>query len=517
VAGRRAADVTVVEPVFIGIDLGTSACKVIGVSGEGQVVAKELGEYPTVTSRPGWAEQSPDDWWRAADGAVAAVASSLPPDARVEGIGLCGQMHGLTALDAEGEVLRPAILWNDQRAAPQCDWITDRAGGLPGLLELTKNRMLPGFTGGKVVWLRDNEPDLYGQMRRLLNPKDYLRLRMTGEHVTDVSDASGTGLFDVGARRWSTELLELIDVSPELLPDVVESIEQTGGLLDAVASRWGLPVGTPVFGGGGDAVVQTTSMGLIDPGPVGVILGTAGNVAGGTDACPENPDGRVQVSCGNAPGRWHVMGVTLAAGGALQWLRDLLAPIAGAEHIDYGRLIELARDAPPGSEGLLFLPYLLGERSPHVAPEATAAWVGLTPLHGAPHLVRSVIEGVLLNVREILDVCVRAGLECTRVVASGGATNDELWLTTLADVFGRDVSTMAGAGEGGAYGAAMVAGVGAGHWPSLEDAAGNVREARRFQPDPGRAARYERIFQAHRGLYGHLREAHADVAVAQGA
>ena len=194
-------------PVFIGIDLGTSTCKVIAVGEEGEVLARELREYPTVTARPGWAEQSPEDWWRAADGAAQAVVSSLPEGTSVEGIGLCGQMHGLTALDARGEVLRPAILWNDQRAAPQCDWITERAGGLPGLLELTLNRMLPGFTGGKVVWLRDNEPELYARMRRVLNPKDYLRLRMTGERLTDVSDASGTGLFDVRARRWSTELL----------------------------------------------------------------------------------------------------------------------------------------------------------------------------------------------------------------------------------------------------------------------------------------------------------------------
>jgi xylulokinase len=501
------------EPVFVGIDLGTSACKVIGVNGDGDVIAKALGDYPIVTSRPGWAEQNPDDWWRGTSEAVSAMVADLPAGTRVEGIGMCGQMHGLTPLDAEDNVLRSAILWNDQRAAPQCDWITERAGGLDRLLELTQNRMLPGFTGGKIIWVRDHEPDLYGRIRHILNPKDYLRLRMTGEHATEVSDASGTGLFDVRSRRWSEELLDLIDVPVELLPDVVESIEQTGSLLPEVASEWGLPAGTPVFGGGGDAVIQTTSMGLIDRGPVGVTLGTAGIVAGGSDSCPDNPGGRIQVSCGNAPGRWHVMGVSLSAGGAFQWLRDVLSH---DQKLDFGQLIALAKTAPPGSEGLLFLPYLLGERSPHVAPEASAAWLGLTPLHGTPHLVRSVIEGVLLNLREILAVCMEAGLECTRIVASGGATRDEFWLQSLADVLGQDVVTVAGASEGGAHGAAMAAGVGTGHWSSLEDATSRVRETDRFTPDSGRAAEYERIFAGHRALYGHLREAFGDVAAAAG-
>jgi xylulokinase len=500
---------------FIGIDLGTSACKAIAVSGDGLVVAKALRDYPTVTERPGWAEQDPADWWRATSEAVAAVVQGLPSDTEVRGIGLCAQMHGLTALDADENVLRPAILWNDQRAAPQCDWITERAGGLERLLELTDNRMLPGFTGGKIVWVRDNQPELYDRIRHILNPKDYLRLRMTGRHVTDVSDASGTGLFDVRERRWADELLGLIDVPRELLPDVVESIEQTGTLKSEVASEWGLPADTPVFGGGGDAVIQTTSMGLIDQGPVGVTLGTAGIVAGGSNFCPDNPGGRVQVSCGNAPGRWHVMGVSLSAGGAFSWARDALTPLLDGEKLDFRQLIELARKSPPGAKGLLFLPYLLGERSPYVAPEASAAWIGLTPMHDISDMIRSVVEGVLLNLREILAVCKEAGLDPTRVVASGGATNDPFWLELLTDILNERVVTTTGSGEGGAYGAAMAAGVGTGHWGTLEEAAGQVRETQAFEPDPERAARYEQVFAAHRQLYGHLREAFGDVAMAQ--
>jgi xylulokinase len=502
-------------PAFLGIDLGTSGCKVIAVSGDGLVIAKALRDYPTKNLRPGWSEQEPEDWWRATEEGVIAVTRDLPPDTEILGVGLCAQMHGLVALDADDTVLRSAILWNDQRAAPQCDWITERAGGLDRLLELTNNRMLPGFTGGKIVWVRDHEPELYDRIAHVLNPKDYLRLRMTGHHVTDVSDASGTGLFDVRERRWASELLELIDIPQSLLPDVVESIEQTGTLSAEIAARWGLPPETPVFGGGGDAVIQTTSMGLIDQGPVGVTLGTAGIVAGGSDFCPDNPGGRVQVSCGNAPGRWHVMGVSLSAGGAFAWARDALTPLLGGTQIGFGELVELARQSPPGAKGLLFLPYLLGERSPHVAPEASAAWLGLTPMHDMTDMIRSVIEGVLFNLREILAVCREAGLDPTRVVASGGATNDPFWLEMLADIFNQRVVTVAGASEGGAYGAAMTAGVGSGHWATLEEAAGQVRESQSFEPDPERARIYDRVFQGHRRLYGHLGDVFRDVAMAQ--
>ncbi|GGI91801.1 xylulokinase [Saccharopolyspora subtropica] len=492
--------------MLIGIDLGTSTCKVIAVNGSGEVIAKQSRDYPMINLRQGWAEQDPAEWWRATDEAITALTASLPQSGReITGIGLCGQMHGLTALDAEGKPLRHAILWNDQRAAPQCDWITERAGGLAELLRMTRNRMLPGFTGGKIIWFRENEPELFERTARILNPKDYLRLRMTGTYVTDVSDASGTGLFDVAHRCWSDELLQLLDIDRALLPDVVESVDQTGQVLPELARRWNVPGGTPVFGGGGDAVIQTTAMGLIDAGPVGFTIGTAGIVAGGAASCPDNPGGRVQVSCGNAPGRWHVMGVSLSAGGAFQWLRDALAPVTTTDPISFDKLVGLAKAVEPGCNGLLFLPYLLGERSPHVAPEAAASWVGLTPMHHVGHLARSVMEGVLLNMREILEVCRQAGLDCDRVVASGGATTESLWLQMLADVLGRETTTVTGSSEGGAYGAALAAGVGTGQWRDFDEALAGVSVERTFIPRQATAQTYDRIFRTHRRLYDELR------------
>jgi len=496
---------------YMGIDLGTSACKVLVLDVDGQVLSSSTREYPVITSRPGWAEQEPARWWAATDEAVREVLGRLPEGTTVRGIGLCGQMHGLTALDADRQVLRPAILWNDQRSAPQCVEITERAGGLPRLLELVQNRMLPGFTGGKILWLREHEPETYARMQHLLNPKDFLRLQMTGELVTEVSDASGTGLFDVRNRRWSTELLELLDIPESLLPAVVESHEATGTLLPEVAQRWGLPASTPVVGGGGDAVLQTTSMGIIDTGTIGITLGTAGIVAGAADACPEDLDGTLQISCGNAPGRWHVMGVSLVAGGALQWLRDALRPLVG-EELGYPQLVDLARDVPPGSDDLLFLPYLLGERSPVMAPDARGSWVGLTPMHSAGHLARSVIEGVLLNLRQIVEISERAGLDVGVVRVSGGATAEPLWLQTLADVLQREVVTVTGAVEGGAYGAALLAGVGTGDLPSIEQAAALVQETSRTVPDPARAALYDRLFRVHQELYPALLPAFAALA-----
>lgn len=499
--------------MLIGIDLGTSACKAIAVDKAGDVVATESRGYPMTNLRQGWAEQDPADWWDATDEAVRALTARLPEGGReVTAIGLCGQMHGLTALAADGTPLRRAILWNDQRSAPQCDWITDRAGGLDGLLRMTQNRMLPGFTGGKIIWLRENEPDVYERTARILNPKDYLRLRMTGNYVTDVSDASGTGLFHVAKRVWSGELLSLTGIDQALLPDVVESTEPTGRLLPDLAERWGVPAATEVYGGGGDAVLQTTAMGLVDPGAVGFTIGTAGIVAGGASNCPENPGGRVQVSCGNAPGRWHIMGVSLSAGGAFHWLRDALAPATTTDPVSFERLVGLAKEVTPGSNGLLFLPYLLGERSPHVAPEASACWIGLTPMHKLGHLARSVMEGVLLNMREILEVCTQAGVPCERIVASGGASSESLWLQMLADVLNRETVTVTGATEGGAYGAALAAGVGSGTWSDFDEALTSVSVEKTFVPQQASVETYEKVFAVHRGLYDQLRPVYQEAA-----
>jgi len=486
---------------WIGVDIGTSACKVLALNSEGQVAAVSTRAYPLHTPRPGWAEQDPEAWWQASDECIQEVLAQLPAHSEVRGFGLCGQMHGLTALDDRGEVLRPAILWNDQRAAPQCAQITERAGGLPHLLGLVSNRMLPGFTAGKVLWLREHEPQAYSRMRHLLNPKDYLRLRMTGGYVTDVSDASGTGLFDVADRRWSAELLGLLDIHESLLPRVVESHEVTGHLLPELAHRWCLPETTPVVGGGGDSVLQTTSMGIIDSGTLGVTIGTAGIVGAASRFCPQDLDGRLQISCGNAPGRWHVMGVSLSAGGAFHWLRESLMPLMNETSLGYPRLVELAKQAPAGAEGLLFLPYLVGERCPHESPQARGSWVGLNPLHSVAHMSRSVMEGTILNLREIVSMFVAAGLKWSQVRVSGGATTEPLWLQLLADVLQQEVTTVTGAEQGGAFGAALLAGVGTGRWASMDEAAALVHETTGITPDRAVARLYDRLFVVHRQLF----------------
>jgi xylulokinase len=498
---------------LLGIDIGTSACKAIAVDRQGNVTAKALVGYPVVSLQPGWAEQDPEHWWDAAQRAVEQVLAALPDRRAIEGIGLSGQMHGLTPLDERGEVLRPAILWCDQRAAPQCDEITAAAGGLDGLLQLVQNRMLPGFTAGKLLWMREHEPALFARMRRMLNPKDYLRYRLTGEFVTDVSDASGTGLFDVRNRTWSAPLLSLLDLPRSLLPDVVESSERTGTLRPELAARWGVPERTPVFGGGGDSVIQTTSMGVIDRGTLGVTLGTAGIVAAGGRECPI-PDGSLQISCGNEPGRWHVMGVTLSAGGAFEWLRNALAPFDRERALpSYATLVDLARSAEPGAAGLLFLPYLLGERCPHVSANGRAAWIGLTTLHTGAHLVRSAMEGVLLNLRSIASLCATAGLGGRDLRASGGATSEPFWLQMLADVLQCEVSTVTGSAEGGAYGAVLAAGVGSGRWASLDEAVGCLRVVGRHQPDRALGPLYDARFATFRGLYDTLTRTFEQIAL----
>lgn len=488
---------------FIGIDLGTSACKALAIDGNGGVLARASAEYPLATPRPGWAEQAPADWQDGCDAAMGALVAELPPGSAVQAIGLSGQMHGLVALDRDDRVIRPAILWCDNRTGAQCDTLTARVGGLDALLGLTRNRMLPGFTGGKLLWLREHEPEALDRMRRFLLPKDALRLEMTGEYATDVSDASGTGLFDVRARAWSQPMLDAVGVSAQQVPAAFESHEITGRLRPQTAAQWGLQAGLPVVAGGGDSVIQTTSMGVIDPGVVGITLGTAGLVGASVASCPDNPGGLLQVSCGNAPGRWHVMGVTLNGGGAFHWWRDALSALPGTTP-GFDALVALAQQVPCGAEGLLFLPYLMGERCPHVAPDGRGAWVGLTRAHDLRHMTRAVMEGVLLNTRSILDLVAASGVGWQSLRVSGGATASPAWLQMLADVTGQEVATVTGAAEGGAYGAALLAGVGSGAWRSLDEAAEAIRITGAVQPSAPAVAAYDRLHPIHASLHAAL-------------
>ncbi len=488
---------------FVGVDVGTSACKVIAVDEAGAVLARTVRDYPLSTPRPGWAEQNPADWWRATDEAMKALRAALPRGYAVRAIGLCGQMHGLVPLDEGDRVIRPAILWCDNRNGPECDELTQQVGGLSRVLELINNRILPGYTAGKIVWLRKHEPAAFERMRRFLNPKDYIRLVMTGAHATEVADASGTALFDVRHRRWSSRLLEAVGLRADQVPAVHESPFASGGLRAEVASSWGLPAGLPVVGGGGDAVTQITSMGIVSEGPVGVIFGTAGVVGGAAGSCPDNKDGLLQVFCGNSPGLWNAMGVTLNGAGSFQWLFEVLSETPGAK-LDFDALVRLAESAPPGSDGLLFQPYLMGERCPWVAPDARAALVGLARGHRLGHLVRAVMEGIVLNIRAVLELIVRCGVSCNEIRASGGATASPFWMSLLADGLGRDVVTVTGASEGGAYGAALIAGVGVGAWSDLDRAMSVITETTRVKVDAGRAQLYQRQLAPHGALFSAL-------------
>jgi len=497
--------------LVMGIDVGTSGCKTLLIDETGDVIRRELEENPLSTPQPGWSEQSPEDWWKAVKLTIQRLLKDFDGVSDIKAIGLSGQMHGLVALDEDGRVLRPSILWNDQRTGKQCQEIHEKAGGVEGVLKLTNNRMLPGYTGGKILWVRENEPQVYEKIRRILNPKDYIRFRLTGEYATEVSDASGTGLFNVRERDWSYRLLELLDIPRDWLPQCYESPEISGKVIQSVASGLGLPAGLPVAGGGGDAVVQTTGTGLVEPGILGTTIGTAGIAAMALDRCYDNPEGKLQVFCNNMPDTWHTMGVTLAAGGSLRWFRDVLG---GAEkevsrwtgEEVYEILGREAAKSEPGSEGLLFLPYLIGERCPHADPQAKGAFVGLTLRHNRCHVLRSVFEGVIFSLRDVTELIKEMGITITQIRTSGGGALSNLWRQIHADVFNSEVVTVSGSGEGGAYGAALVAGAGVGMWSSVEEAAQVVKVETRNAAVPKHTEVYDRLFPVYQGLYSALKE-----------
>lgn len=491
---------------WLGIDIGTSACKVVAVDEDLAVVASGSAEYPLYSPRPAWVEQDPLEWWAGVVTATRQVAAAVEDTHAVRGVGLCGQMHGLVALDEHGEVIRRAMLWNDQRNSAESDQLVADLGGSQALLELTNNGMMACHTAGKLVWLRTHEPESFERMRAWVNPKDYLRFRMTGGIFTDVSDASGTGMLDVARRRWSSEVVDAVGLAASTVPDLVESSEVTGTLAAEVAAELGLPAGIPVVGGGGDSVLQTTSMGVVDPGPLGITIGTAGIVAAAADHCPVNPDGRLQVSCGNAPDRWHVMGVALNAGGAWEWWRTSLAPLFGGSKPSHATLVELAQRSVPGAQGARFLPYLLGERCPHTDPHARGGWMGLDVSHDVADMTRAVLEGSLFNLREIRDLFDAAGLPTSDVRVSGGASAHDAWLGPLADILGVPVRPVVGGEHGGAFGAALLAGIGDGVWDGLDTVAKAIGVAATREPDAANVVTYESAYASYHSLYPALRE-----------
>jgi xylulokinase len=449
----------------IGIDSSTPATKAVATRGDGTVAAVASSSYDYDTPQPMWTEQDPRLWW---DGAVESIgtvlsAGSIPP-AEVEAIGLTGQMHGSVLLGEDGEVVRPAILWNDQRTGAECDEIRRRVGA-DRLIALTGNDALTGFTAPKLLWVQRHEPELWSRVRHVLLPKDYLRLRLTGDHAVDVADGSGTILFDLAARTWSPEMLAALDIDRRLLPDTYEGPVVTGTVSAEAAAATGLLAGTPVVAGGGDQAANAVGVGAVVPGVVALSLGTSGVVFATTDGPSIESGGRVHAFCHAVPGRWHMMGVMLSAAGSLRWLRDAIAPTATFEE-----LVDGAAQVPAGSEGLLFLPYLTGERTPHPDPNARGAFVGLTVRHDLRHLTRAVLEGVAFGLRDGLDLMTAAGVpHPAQVRASGGGTRSGLWRQILADVLDTEIATV-GTEEGAAQGAALLAAVGAGWFDTVEEA-----------------------------------------------
>ena len=394
--------------VYLGIDIGTSGTKTLAIRGDGQILGSATAGYPISHPKPGWSEQNPEDWWQATIKTIRQVLkkSGVKPE-QVAGIGLSGQMHGSVFLDKKHNVIRPALLWNDQRTAAECDEITRAAGGREKLIELVANPALTGFTAPKILWLRNNEPKNFERTIRVLLPKDYVRFRLTGEFASEVSDASGTLLLDVKNRRWSQDLLSKLDLPLSLMPAVYESEEVTGTLTAETAKLLGLKAGVPVVGGGGDNAAGAVGNGIVKRGVAFATMGTSGVVFTHSDDVQVDPLGRVHTFCHAVRGKWHVMGVVLAAGGSLQWYRNQLGQEAVREakkhKVDpYEVITQWAAEAPPGSEGLYFLPYLTGERTPHADPYARGAWIGITPRHGRPHLVRSVMEGATYAMRDCL-------------------------------------------------------------------------------------------------------------------
>jgi xylulokinase len=481
---------------FLGIDASTTATKALLMDTDGKVLGVASSEYTYEMPRPMWTEQHPGLWWQATVASIrSALAQAQIDPADVQGAGLTGQMHGLVLLDAAGEVLRPAILWNDQRTAAECDDIRQRLGKAR-LIQITGNDALTGFTAPKILWVRDHEQEVFARVRQILLPKDYVRFRLTGEYATDKAGAAGTLLFDIRQRDWSGAVLDALEIDRAWLPPTFEGTAITGRVTPEAADATGLRAGTPVMAGGGDQAAAAVGTGAVVEGIVSLSLGTSGVVFASADRPIVEPEGRLHAFCHAVPGKWHLMGVMLSAAGSLRWYRDVLAPSSGFEAV-----IEPAAHVPPGSEGLFFLPYLTGERTPHPDPLARGAFVGLTVRHTQPHLTRSVLEGVAFGLRDSFELMKSAGLaDIAQVRITGGGARSALWRQILADVLGAELVTV-NATEGAAYGAAVLAATGAGAHANVPAAcAAFIRATGSTTPGPAKDT-YGQLYPLYRDLY----------------
>ncbi len=480
----------------IGLDVGTSGCKSTAVDAAGNILFSATETYPISLPAPGWSEQDPADWKTGVYKSLKTMSAALDMS-KAAGVSFSGQMHGLVALDQDLNVIRPAILWNDQRTGAQCAEITRLAGGLRGLLSYTNNMMLTGYTGGKILWLKENEPENFEKMHVFVNPKDYIRLQLCGELGTDVSDASGTGFFDVKNRCWAWKLINILGFEKSIFPKVYESTDLCGYVTARAAAETGLPEGLPVYAGGGDAVISTVGMGLLGTAKVGVTLGTSGVVAMCLPEYSENKDGKLQAFCNNLPESWHAFGCTLSAAGSYDWFCD---KFGGGEKGAFKKMDGLAEQTPPGAEGLIFLPYLSGERCPVFDAEATGSFTGITLRHGLGHFARAVMEGVAFSLKQVYSL-IQTPEKPDCIVAAGGGVKGEIWRQILADVFELPVRTVSGSAEGGAFAAALVAGLGCGLWKDAAEAMAVVRVESETKPNEANFPVYREAYDKYLSLY----------------
>lgn len=497
--------------IYVGVDIGTSGTKAIAIDPAGKVLASESAPHPCHHPKPLWSEQDPDDWWRATVKSIRQVVQRAKLKRHdVKAIGLSGQMHGSVFLDRNDKVIRRALLWNDQRTVQECEEIEHRAGGRKKLIGMVANPALTGFTAPKILWLRNQEPKNFDRLAKVLLPKDEIRRRLTGEYATEVSDASGMLLLDVKKRAWSKKLLERLELDPSLLARVYESHEVTGQLTKEAAEALGLSSDCLVVGGAGDCAAGAIGNGVVKQGIISTSLGTSGVVFAHSDTPEIDPQGRLHTFCHAVDGKWHMMGVTLSAAGSLEWLVETVEQGKLADGVQkpaeaYRRFIDEAASVPAGSDGLFFLPYLSGERTPHANPLARGAFVGLTLSHTRGHLTRSVLEGVTYSLRDCLAIMEELGVKCREVRTTGGGAKSEFWRQMQADMFGKRVVTMA-SDEGPSMGVALLAAVGGGEFRDIQEAC-RATVALRDESKPGPVERkaYQGRWPIYQQLYRSLR------------
>lgn len=504
---------------LLGIDIGTSGTKTVLFNEKGELISSETAEYPLYQPENGWAEQRPEDWWNAVVTTISAVLKkSGIKGAEISGIGLSGQMHGLVMLDGDNNVLRPAIIWCDQRTAKECDEL-EHTVGKEKIISITSNPPLTGFTASKILWVRNNEPEIYDKFRHILLPKDYIRFMLTGEYATEVSDAGGMQLLDVPRRCWSDEILSLLGIERSLLAKVYESPDVTGTVTSSAAALTGLREGTPVAGGAGDNAAAAVGLGVVRDGRGFVTIGTSGVVYAHTSALCRDPKGRIHTLCSAVPGEWHIMGVTQAAGLSLKWFKDNLCEkeIYDAKKTGenvYALLDKSASKVPVGSNGLFFLPYLMGERSPHLDPHARGGFIGISASHTKADMLRSVMEGVTFSLKDCLDIFEAAGVKTKNMLACGGGGSSALWRQMLADIFGCEIQSTISS-EGAALGAAILGGVCCGIYSSVQAACDDICvTSSSCTPDTKRQIKYSRIYKLYASIYPSLKNFYAECAKA---